>query len=239
MGLAQLLPDSLAFPAPETALRRPNGLLACGGDLSPARLLAAYRAGIFPWYSEPDPILWWSPDPRTVIFPHTLHVPRSLARRLRRGGFRVTLDQAFAAVIHACADGSSIHREGGSWITPAMQAAYTELHRLGHAHSVELWQDGVLAGGVYGVAIGRVFYGESMFSHRSGASSLALVTLAHWLFAAGFAFIDTQVGNPHTARLGAVAIPRRQFLQALSANRDPSPIRDWAVDITAWAAPCR
>lgn len=219
--------ETLRFPPAGSALRDPNGLLAAGGDLSPQRILQAYRQGIFPWYSEPDPILWWSPDPRAVILPDTLHIPRSLQKTLKRGLFRITVDQAFATVIRHCANGSSIHRERGTWITPAMQAAYARLHELGHAHSVEAWQGDVLVGGLYGIAIGQVFFGESMFSHVPDASRVAFACFARWLFSSGFVLIDSQVGNPHMARFGTVAMPRRQYLARLQHCDLPCPVRDW------------
>jgi len=184
-------PDA-PFPPAEAALREPNGLLAVGGDLSPRRLLRAYRSGAFPWYGEGQPILWWSPDPRAVLLPERVRVSRSLRRTLRRGLFRVTVDRAFDAVIEACA---TVPRPGqdGTWITPEMAAAYRRLHRLGHAHSVEAWtRDGELAGGLYGVAIGRVFFGESMFSRRSDASKVALVTLCRALEAWGYGLVDAR-----------------------------------------------
>lgn len=203
------------FPPVEAALREPEGLLAIGGDLHPRRLLRAYRAGIFPWYGEGQPILWWSPDPRAVLLPERVHVSRSLRRTLRRGLFRVTVDRAFDAVIEACA---TVPRPGqdGTWITPEMAAAYRRLHRLGHAHSVEAWtRDGGLAGGLYGVAIGRVFFGESMFSRRSDASKVALVALCRMLVAWGYGLVDCQVRSPHLERMGAVLVPRRRFVAAL------------------------
>ncbi len=203
------------FPPAEAALREPDGLLAIGGDLHPQRLLRAYRAGIFPWYGEGQPILWWSPDPRAVLFPERVHVSRSVRRRLRRGRFRVTADRDFAAVIEACA---TVPRRGqdGTWITPEMAAAYRRLHALGHAHSVEVWDEGgALAGGLYGVAIGRVFFGESMFSRRSDASKVALVALCRALSSWGYGLVDCQVASPHLMRMGAELLPRRRFLDLL------------------------
>lgn len=218
---------STDFPSPGKALSEPQGLLAFGGDLSPVQLLAAYRIGAFPWYSEPDPILWWHPDPRAVILPETLHISRSLSKRLRQQPFRITLDHAFDAVIRHCADGSSIHRERGTWLNSAMQRAYARLHDEGYAHSVEVWQANRLIGGMYGVALGRVFHGESMFSHQPHASSMALASLASWLFGMGFVLLDCQVMNPHTRSFGAVDLPREQFLQHLAANQQPSPVTGW------------
>ncbi len=209
-----------AFPPVGLALREPNGLLAAGGDLRPERLLAAYRRGIFPWYEEGQPILWWSPDPRAVLYPHALRVSRSLRRTLKRGGFEVTVDRAFAAVVAGCAS----PRPGavGTWITPEMAAAYGTLHRLGWAHSIETWRDGVLVGGLYGVAIGRVFFGESMFSRVTDASKVALVGLVRRLEARGFELIDCQVASEHLASLGAVELPRRVFLERLAALCEPA-----------------
>ncbi len=215
------------FPSPNEALEDPSGLLAFGGDLSTPQLLAAYRAGAFPWYSDPDPILWWHPDPRAVILPDTLHIARSLARQIRKSPFRVTVDQAFGAVITHCADGSSIHREKGTWITPAMRRGYTALHRAGHAHSVEVWQGTDLVGGMYGVALGRIFHGESMFSHQPNASRVALAILAKWLFENGFILLDCQIMNPHTQSFGAIDIPRARFIEYLEANREASCSARW------------
>jgi leucyl/phenylalanyl-tRNA--protein transferase len=202
------------FPPVESALRRPNGLLCAGADLSPQRLLAAYRRGIFPWYSEGEPILWWSPDPRMVLVPAELKLARSLAKTLRRGKYEVRLDTAFADVIRAC----SLPRSGqdGTWITPQMQQAYGRLHQLGHAHSVETWIDGALAGGLYGVAIGRAFYGESMFTRASDASKIALAHLARYLEGRGFAVIDCQMKTAHLASFGAREIRRGELLRGLA-----------------------
>lgn len=202
------------FPDVECALRDPNGLLAAGGDLSEERLLAAYRRGIFPWYSEGEPILWWSPDPRAVLFPAQIKISRSLRKTLKRRIFDVTLDQAFPTVISACAG----PRQGarGTWITPEMFQAFCHLHDHGHAHSVECWQGSRLVGGLYGLAIGKVFFGESMFSHVTDASKVALVHLVWQLQRWGFGVIDCQVGSAHLASLGALDIPRREFVRLLS-----------------------
>jgi len=201
------------FPDADLALREPDGLLAIGGDLSPERLLRAYRAGIFPWYSEGQPVLWWSPDPRFVLFPQKLNVSRSLRKTLRRQAFRITLDQAFDAVIRACA----APRAGadGTWITSAMTSAYQRLHELGFAHSAEAWQGDTLVGGLYGVAIGRIFYGESMFSRVSNASKVAFVALVRQLHAWDFPLVDCQVYTRHLASLGAEFMGRREFLAQL------------------------
>lgn len=205
------LPPEPVFPPASQALAAPNGLLAAGGDLSPQRLLAAYRQGIFPWYSAGEPILWWSPDPRMVLFPEEMRITRSLAKTLRNGDYAVKLDTAFEQVIAACA---TTPRQGqsGTWITAEMQAAYCRLHRLGHAHSVETWRKGRLVGGLYGVAIGRVFCGESMFSHATDASKIALAHLCRFLAARGFGIIDCQMHTPHLASLGARPIPRSEYL---------------------------
>ncbi|BAO30234.1 leucyl/phenylalanyl-tRNA--protein transferase [Sulfuritalea hydrogenivorans] len=210
------LPLEPVFPALEQALTDPNGLLAAGGDLSPQRLLAAYRRGIFPWYSAGEPILWWSPDPRMVLLPDEFRISDSLAKTLRNAKYQVRLDTAFGEVVHACA---SKPREGqaGTWITGEMQAAYRELHRLGYAHSVETWIDGELAGGLYGIAIGRAFYGESMFTHVRDASKIALAHLCAHLKRRGFGIIDCQMETSHLASLGARPISRRDFAARLDA----------------------
>jgi len=202
------------FPPLENALTTPNGLLAAGGDLSPERLLNAYRRGIFPWYGEDEPLLWWSPDPRMVLFPAELRVPRSLAKRVRRNDFEIRVDSAFDAVMRACAE----PREdgAGTWITEAMISAYGELHRLGYAHSVETWIDGQLCGGLYGLALGRVFYGESMFARSADASKIALVHLVRQLERWNFRVIDCQMKTSHLARFGAREIPRSEFSQLLT-----------------------
>jgi len=201
------------FPPVESALRHPAGLLAAGADLSPQRLIDAYRLGIFPWFSAGEPILWWSPDPRMVLFPGEVKISRSLAKRLRRREFEARLDTAFAEVMRACA----APRQGadGTWITPQMQQAYLRLHELGWAHSVETWVEGELVGGLYGVAIGRAFYGESMFARTSDASKVALAHLARHLESRGFGMIDCQMSTAHLESLGAREIPRREFVAAL------------------------
>jgi leucyl/phenylalanyl-tRNA--protein transferase len=208
------LSEAPAFPPLETALAEPNGLLAAGGDLDPQRILAAYRRGIFPWYSAGEPILWWSPDPRMVLFPADLKISNSLAKTLRNADYEVRLDTAFDEVIHACAvqprDG-----QPGTWITREMQQAYRALHRLGYAHSVETWIAGKLAGGLYGIALGQAFYGESMFSHARDASKIALAHLCAHLKRRGFGIIDCQMETAHLASLGARPIPRRDFAARL------------------------
>lgn len=197
------------FPDIESALIEPNGLLAIGGDLKPERLLCAYRRGIFPWYSDGQPILWWSPDPRAVLFPHRLRVSRSLTKLIKRCPFEITVDQDFAGVIRGCA--APRRDQEGTWITSAMGSAFARLHALGNAHSVECWQDGRLAGGLYGVAMGQVFFGESMFSAVSNASKIALT----YLCKLGFELIDCQIPNAHLMRLGAEMIDRRDFAALL------------------------
>lgn len=203
------------FPPVGQALVHPNGLLAAGADLAPARLLDAYRHGIFPWYAEGEPILWWSPDPRMVLFVEELKVSRSLAKSVRNKGFEVRFDTAFTEVIDACAGPRG--RQDATWITADMRAAYVGLHRLGHAHSAETWRDGQLVGGLYGVSIGRMFFGESMFARASDASKVALVALVRELRERGCALIDCQMDTRHLASLGARAIPRAEFLRAVEA----------------------
>jgi leucyl/phenylalanyl-tRNA--protein transferase len=202
------------FPPLERALDEPNGLLAAGGDLGTRRLVAAYRRGIFPWYSEGQPILWWSPDPRMVLYVSEFRVSRSLERRIRRHEFTLRADTAFRQVIEACARAP---RAGqfGTWITPAMVDAYCTLHALGHAHSVEAWQDGTLVGGLYGLALGRVFFGESMFAECTDASKVALAGLVSLLRAHQVPLVDCQQETAHLASLGARPIPRRTFAAEL------------------------
>src|SRR5471030_317313 len=209
-----LEPDD-PFPPLKTALKAPNGLLAAGGDLSPQRLLAAYRQGIFPWYSEGEPILWWSPDPRMVLFPAELKVSRSLAKTLRKRDYEIRYDHDFDAVMRGCA--AARNDQPGTWITEEMRAAYNALHRLGYAHSVETWIDGELAGGLYGVAIGRMFYGESMFTRVRDASKIAMVHLVRRLDRQGCGMIDCQMHTRHLASLGARAIQRSKFATKLNA----------------------
>lgn len=206
------LTDDLAFPPPELA--EEDGLLCIGGDLSEERLLLSYSMGIFPWYSGDYPILWWSPDPRLVLFPGELRVSRSLRQTLRKNIFRITLDEAFTDVMKNC---GSIKRKGenGTWITAEMLAAYIQLHRSGFAHSVESWLDGELAGGLYGVALGGVFFGESMFSKKNNASKVAFATLVLQLAKWGFKFIDCQVTTRHLINFGAREISRTEFMSRL------------------------
>ncbi|HLF10283.1 MAG TPA: leucyl/phenylalanyl-tRNA--protein transferase [Gammaproteobacteria bacterium] len=207
------------FPPPNNALREPNGLLAAGGDLQPERLLAAYSHGIFPWYEEGQPILWWSPDPRAVLWPDALRISRSLRRSLIKGGFDVTIDTVFDRVLEGCA---APRRYGGAtWITTDMARAYGLLHRLGWAHSFETWRDGVLVGGVYGVAIGRVFFGESMFTRAPDASKVALVRMVEYLQLHEFELIDCQVASNHMSSLGASSLARAEFLTRLAELCEP------------------
>jgi len=214
------------FPDPESALADPNGLLAWGGDLSPERLLAAYSQGIFPWFNADEPILWWSPDPRCVFRTDGVHISRSLRKQLRHSGWRVTADTSFSRVMRACAAARA--GQPGTWIGEDMIAAYEELHRLGHAHSVEVWDRGSLVGGIYGVAVGRLFCGESMFSARSGGSKAALAALCGLLHGWGFPLLDAQVTNDHLLSMGAIEIPRREFVaQARRLAAMPGIIGPW------------
>jgi leucyl/phenylalanyl-tRNA--protein transferase len=201
------------FPPLERALDHPNGLLAAGGDLSPGRLLCAYKRGIFPWFSEGEPILWWSPDPRMVLYPAELRVSRSLRKALRRDDYEIRVDSAFAAVMQACA--APRPNQPGTWIGPAMMSAYAHLHARGHAHSVETWRSGELVGGLYGVAIGRAFFGESMFARATDASKLALVHLVRQLSRWQFGIVDCQMRTAHLATLGAREISRARFSREL------------------------
>jgi leucyl/phenylalanyl-tRNA--protein transferase len=222
--------DGQPFPPPDRALTEPDGLLAAGGNLSPRRLLRAYQQGIFPWYSAGQPILWWSPDPRLVLLPESVNLSRSLRQTLKKGRFTATADTAFAAVVAACA-GPRPGQAAGTWITPEMNRAYCRLHRLGHAHSIETWHGDQLVGGLYGVAVGQVFFGESMFSATSDASKVALAMLAAQLRRWAFALIDCQVRTEHLARMGAVEIARATFLRLLD-RYCPLPGRDgpWRLD---------
>jgi leucyl/phenylalanyl-tRNA--protein transferase len=229
---------SAAFPDVSEALREPDGLLAIGGDLGVARLISAYRRGIFPWYSDGDPILWWSPNPRTVLIPDQIRISRSLNKLLRRRRFSVSMDRDFPAVINACA----LPREpgGGTWLVPEMISAYRALHVHGIAHSVEVWLDGALAGGLYGVAIGGVFFGESMFTRVDNASKVALVHLCRRLAEWRFELIDCQVLTGHLIRMGASQMPRDQFVRRVESLRDrASPTGSWDDGSTVYPAPPR
>ncbi len=222
------LDHRIAFPRPELA--DDNGILAVGGDLRPERLLFAYQLGIFPWYEEGLPIIWHSPDPRMVLDLAELHVPRSVRKTMRRGVYDVRLDTAFAEVIEAC---SHVPRPGqsGTWITEEMKDAYIELHRLGYAHSVEAWRDGELAGGAYGVSLGRAFFGESMFARRSDASKVAFIALCRQLQTWQFDFVDCQVHTEHLERFGATEWPRARYLAALAdAIEAPTRRGHWQFD---------
>jgi leucyl/phenylalanyl-tRNA---protein transferase len=210
---------AVEFPPPGDALTEPNGLLAAGGDLEPHRLLTAYRRGIFPWYEEGQPILWWSPDPRAVLRVDGLHVSRSLQRSVRSRGFTFRVDAAFDEVVAGCAAPRTYGH--GTWITHEMAAAYAHLHRLGWAHSFETWHDDVLVGGLYGVAIGRVFFGESMFTRMTDASKVALVHAVSFLSDRAFELIDCQVASAHTMSLGATNLRRADFLELLATLCDP------------------
>jgi len=217
--------DPAWFPPVERALGEPDGLLAAGGSLTPARLLAAYEQGIFPWYSDGQPVLWWSPDPRAVLFPDELHVSRTLRKVLRSDRFVTRLDTAFASVIAGCAAPRTT--APGTWLTPEMVQAYERLHALGLAHSVETWQGERLAGGLYGVCLGRVFFGESMFSVETDASKVALVRLIAEARARGIAVIDCQVPNAHLQSLGSRSIPRKEFLALLRTHCRPHSAGTW------------
>mgnify|MGYP006266594133 CR=1 FL=1 len=227
------LTDELLFPDPNLA--HPEGILAIGGDLRPERLLLAYQMGIFPWYSAREPIMWWSPDPRFVLYPAALRVSRSMRPILNQRRFAITYDCAFDQVIRQC---KTVPRagQGGTWITADMQAAYRELHALGYAHSVEAWQQGELVGGLYGVSLGRCFFGESMFAKASNASKAAFITLVRDLAEQGFDLIDCQVYTDHLHSLGAEEIPRTQFLRELAQRMDqPTQRGHWGewLDRTA------
>lgn len=223
------LSRDLIFPPP--ALAEPDGLLAVGGDLSVKRLLLAYSMGIFPWYSDDSPILWWSPDPRLVLFPAELHVSRSLRQTIRKGLYRITFDSAFEQVIRVCAERHE-DTKGTTWLTEEMIEAYVRLHRAGFAHSVESWtEDGELAGGVYGVGLGSVFFGESMFARRSDASKVAFVTLVERLKHDGCLMIDCQMTTRHLQRFGAREIPRERFLQLLQqGTQQPTRTGSWSAE---------
>lgn len=225
------LDDELSFPRPELARR--DGLLAVGGDLSRDRLVLAYSNGIFPWFSEGDPILWWSPPVRPVLDPAQLHVGRSLAKTLKKKPYRITFDTAFAQVIDACARAPRPGQHG-TWITRAMRKAYKELHEAGIAHSAEAWDGDQLVGGLYGIALGGAFFGESMFARAPDASKIAFVVLCRHLAKWGFGLIDSQVTNEHTARFGTVEIPRSEFLQRVRDElKKPGMPGKWAVEADA------
>jgi leucyl/phenylalanyl-tRNA--protein transferase len=218
--------DPTAFPNLESAQEDPPGLIAAGGDLSPERLEAAYRRGIFPWYSDGQPILWWSPDPRMLLFPREFHRSRSLAKRERHGGFDLRFDSDFDAVVGACAAPRG-SEGGGTWITVEMRAAYLEMHRRGLAHSVEIWRRDQLVGGLYGVQLGACFFGESMFSRETDASKLALSALVRHCLAVGIALVDCQMETGHLASLGARPVARAGFQALLAEHCDPTIPPRW------------
>lgn len=214
------------FPDPSLALHEPNGLLAVGGDLSPQRLRRAYAQGIFPWYNPEESILWWCPHPRTVFITDHVHVSRRLKRTLAKADYAVTLDADFHGVIEACAGLRAANP--GTWLGPEMRAAYAQMHADGDAHSIEVWRRGQLIGGLYGVALGRMFFGESMFSRERDASKIALVWLTRQLHAWGFPILDGQVGSDHLYRMGAIDLPRHEFLQVVRrASRQPGIKSSW------------
>jgi leucyl/phenylalanyl-tRNA--protein transferase len=217
-----LLSDDIAFPPPNLA--SPEGLLAVGGDLCQERLLLAYSMGIFPWYSEAEPIMWWSPDPRLVLYPDELRVSRSLQKTIKKAVFQLTMDQAFEQVISACAKVQRKHNEG-TWIVPDMIDAYCQLHASGYAHSVEAWQNDTLVGGLYGVSLGKCFFGESMFTRVTDASKAAFVALVSHLRTWSFDLIDCQVTTEHLERLGAREIPRARFLEELKKSLSVPPLK--------------
>ncbi|MEW6600554.1 MAG: leucyl/phenylalanyl-tRNA--protein transferase [Nitrospirota bacterium] len=222
------LPDEHIFPPPRLA--EDNGLLAVGGDLSESRLLLAYSKGIFPWYAEGDPILWWSPDPRLVLFPDQLRISRSLKQTIKKSIFNITMDTAFEEVIGYCA---SVRRNdgAGTWITEEMKEAYISLHRSGYAHSVEAWHDDKLAGGLYGISLGSAFFGESMFTKKSNASKVAFISLVRQLAKWNFTLIDCQLTTPHLLSLGASEIPRIKFLDMLKESLlNPAKKGSWIMD---------
>ena len=216
------------FPDVSRALQEPNGLLAVGGCLSPRRLLNAYRQGVFPWFGQGEPILWWSPDPRLVLSPEQLHVSRSLRKTLNGGAFAFSFDRCFERVVDACAAPRAYAKE--TWISPAVKQAFCQLHALGHAHSFEAWKDGELAGGLYGLALGRVFFGESMFHTQSDASKAAFAYAAGRLAAWGYRLVDCQVHTAHLASLGAVEIPRAEFVRLLDDYCGQAPAAAWLKD---------
>lgn len=214
--------NRLEFPDPASALAEPNGLLAIGGDLSPERLVLAYSQGIFPWYSEGEPILWWSPDPRLVIFPGQLHISRSLRKILSQQKFTFTYNHAFADVVRACSEPRA--KQPGTWITADMQQAYIQLHQQGFAQSLECWQGNKLVGGIYGVVLGKCFFGESMFSRVSNASKAVMAELDHYLQSNGFILLDCQVSSAHILSMGAVEISRQAFLHTIRQSLAPTEI---------------
>jgi len=226
-----LLSDAIAFPPPNLASQ--EGLLAVGGDLCQERLLLAYSMGIFPWYSDAEPIMWWSPDPRLVLYPDEFRVSRSLQKTIKKGVFKITMDQAFEQVITECAKVGRKQNEG-TWIVPEMINAYCQLHASEFAHSVEAWQKDTLVGGLYGVSLGKCFFGESMFTRVTNASKVAFVALVDYLKALSFDLIDCQVTTEHLANFGAREIPRTRFLDELKKSLDAPPLKgEWMFDASA------
>lgn len=216
------------FPPIDTALSDPDGLLAAGGELSSERLVEAYRQGIFPWYSPGEPILWWSPNPRCVLFPDQLHISRSMKKSLKKADYEVCFDRNFPAVIDACSAPRS--DENGTWITAEMKAAYCHLNQQGIAHSVEVYRDNKLIGGLYGISIGKLFFGESMFSRETNASKIAFITMVEQLRCWGYALIDCQIKNEHLLSLGATEISRSKFQSYLDLYLDESVTHNWTFD---------
>ncbi|WP_133407113.1 leucyl/phenylalanyl-tRNA--protein transferase [Parashewanella tropica] len=223
-SLTFLSDDTVSFPPVNHALDEPNGLLAVGGDLSSKRLLQAYYSGIFPWFNEDDPVLWWSPDPRAIILPGQLHISKSLAKFNRRHNWKITINHAFDQVIHQCANLRA--DEQGTWITKAIEQAYIKLHHLGQAHSIEVWENDGLIGGLYGISVGKVFCGESMFHTKTNASKIAMIALDMHLQASEYELLDTQLMNPHLQSMGAKEISRKDFIQLLSVLREKNTVSD-------------
>ncbi len=220
---------SYIFPPVDLALDEPNGLLAAGGDLTPRRIVSAYRQGLFPWYSADQPILWWSPNPRSILIPSQLNISRSLRKSIRKQPLRITINNCFEEVLRQCAAPRSY--ADGTWITPEMQAAYLELHRQGVAHSFEAWQGETLVGGLYGLALGKIFFGESMFSHVTDASKIAFVYAVRQLEAWGFKLIDCQVGSEHLKSFGSIEVPRSNFIEyTLQLTHLPGHPTPWQFD---------
>lgn len=221
--------ESGGFPDVSLAMKEPNGLLAVGGNLSPKRLIDAYHKGIFPWYTDGQPILWWSPNPRAVLFPDKLNISRSTLKTIRKGHYHITVDRAFQQVITQCAEPRA--DGNGTWLTQQMIAAYSTLHELGYAHSAECWQGGELVGGLYGVALGRVFFGESMYSRQSDASKIAFIHLACQLKEWGYSIIDCQVHSKYLKSLGAIEIPRKDYINLINHwTRVPGQNKQWQLD---------
>lgn len=231
MRLHQLERGSLEFPPTSEALTEPNGLLAFGGDLSVKRLIAAYRKGIFPWFNPGQPILWWSPDPRTIFFPEEIHCSRSMQKFLRQTAWQVSIDVCFSRVIDACAETRA--NSSGTWITAQMKSAYRRLHEAGYAHSVEVWDGSELVGGIYGVGLGKAFFGESMFSAATNASKMALIRCCRFLHKQGFALFDAQVASNHLFAMGALTIPRPLFEEYLADACREENVQDMQ---TTWHA---